>query len=259
MNPALPAKMKIAGLNQPDGMMRTGHTAGAKQTCQAEPGWFTLAETKQKQRYYRHMKKVLLAVAMMCGLTALGADKTGKNALLASDKMIWTGLDFTMTRMVGPGEFTKPDSIFPGMLEAWNDLFLQERISFVEKATKKQLVIDIGGVTKANKGADAKQIIHPPGAEDTIEKSHITPEMIAKAVKSYKMENKSGLGVVFIVDRLIKMDKKGTGAVYVVAFDVATREVVYSQREVCRAVGFGFRNFWFGVIKNAEKTLKKIK
>ena len=82
-------------------------------------------------------------------------------------------------------------------------------------------------------------------------------EDIAKAVKSYKMENKSGLGAVFIVDRLVKQDKKGQGAVYVVYFDVASREVLFTQRKVSNATGFGFRNYWFRVIKDAEGTLSK--
>jgi hypothetical protein len=73
------------------------------------------------------------------------------------------------------------------------------------------------------------------------------------------LDNKTGLGIVFIVDRLVKLDKKGQGAVYVVAFDIGTREVLFSERETGRAAGFGFRNFWFRVVKDAEKGLKKIR
>jgi len=196
---------------------------------------------------------------LICGLSAFGADKPAKNPLLTSDKIVWAGLDYSMARMIGPGDFRNPEAIFPGMLEAWNSLFLQERIRFVEKETRKQVVTDIGGVTEANKTASAKQIVNTPGPDDTIEKSHITPEDIARAVKSYKMESKDGLGVVFIVDRLIKADKKGVGAVYVIAFDVASREVISSEREVSNAVGFGFRNYWFRVIKDAERGLTKLR
>jgi hypothetical protein len=205
------------------------------------------------------MKKTLLAVIMVCGATVFGADKPAKNPLLASGKLVWAGIDYSLARMIGPGEFSNPEAIFPGMLDAWNNLFLQERIRFVEKATGKQLIPDIGGVTRANKSASARQIINSPGPDDTIEKTHITPEAIANAVKSYTLENKSGMGVVFIVDRLVKTDKKGKGAVYVVVFDVATREVISSQREVDNAVGFGFRNFWFRVIKDAERGLKNLR
>jgi len=188
---------------------------------------------------------------------AFGADKQARPPLLASDTLVWAGLDYSRVRMIGPGEFRDPAAIFPGMLQAWNDLFLQERIRFVASHTKKRVILDIDGVTEANKTATGKQIINTPGPDDVIEKSHITPQDIARAVKGYKMESKSGLGVVFLVDRLVKEDKKGIGAVYVVGFDIASREVIFSEREVNKAVGFGFRNYWFRVIKDAEKGLKQ--
>jgi len=114
-------------------------------------------------------------------------------------------------------------------------------------------------VTAANKRASSKQIINSPSADDTIYGSQITPELIGKIVKSYDLKNKSGTGVVFIVDRLVKLDKKGEGAVYVVAFDIATRAVIFSEREIGKASGFGFRNYWFRVIKDAEKALKQLR
>ena len=204
------------------------------------------------------MKKLLLATGLaVIGLCGFGAEKPARNPVLASDTLVWAGLDYSKVRMIGAGQFNDPQSIFPGMLEAWNNLFLTERIRFLEKETKKHVTLDIAGVTAANKTATAKQVISSPGADDTIEKSHITQEEIARAVKSYKMENQSGLGVVFIVDRLIKEDKNGAGAVYVVCFDIASREVICAQREIHKPTGFGFRNYWFRVIKDAEPALRK--
>ena len=205
------------------------------------------------------MKKLLLFAMLTLGVCALAADKLAKNAMASADKVVWAGVDYSQARLIGPGEFANPEGIFPGMLEAWNNLVLQERLKFFEKELRKPVVTDIAGVTKINKSASASQIINSPGANDTISDSHITPDAIAKAVRSYKLENTSGVAVVFIVDRLIKLDKKGEGAVYVVAFDIGTREVLSSERVVGKAVGFGFRNYWFRVIKDAEKGLGKIR
>jgi len=205
------------------------------------------------------MKKMLLFAMLTLGVCAWAADKPAKNALPAADKVVWAGVDYSHARLIGPGEFANPEGIFPGMLEAWNNLVLQERMGFLEKALGKSVVTDIAGVTKVNQSASASQIINAPGANDTIGNSHITPEIIAKAVRAYKLENPSGVAVVFIVDRLVKLDKKGEGAVYVVAFDIGSREVLSSERIVSKAVGFGFRNFWFRVIKDSEKGLKRIR
>ena len=205
------------------------------------------------------MKQMLLFAMLTLGVCSLASDKPAKSAFASADKVIWAGLDYSHVRMIGPGEFANPDKIFPGMLDAWNNLVLQERLGFLQKALGKSVVLDIAGVTEANKSANASQIINTPGANDTIGETHITSEVIAKAVRSYKLENKSGVAVVFIVDRLIKLDKKGEGAVYVVSFDIGTRKVLSSERIVSRAVGFSFRNYWFRVIKDAEKGLKKVR
>jgi len=51
--------------------------------------------------------------------------------------------------------------------------------------------------------------------------------------------------------------RKAGGAVYVVYFNIETREVLFTQRKVSNAVGFGFRNYWFRVVKDAEPVLSK--
>ena len=141
------------------------------------------------------MKKFVTILCLLTGLLATlpAAETTAtpKSPPPKTDTVVWAGLDYSMVRMIGPGEFSNPETIFPGMLEAWNNLFLQERIIFVEKQIKKNVITDIGGVMEANKAATSKQIINSPGPDDTIEKSHITAQDIAKAVKSYKMEKRA--------------------------------------------------------------------
>ncbi len=206
------------------------------------------------------MNRILIALSIgVIALNGWTADKNPKHPALASDTVVWAGLDFTKVKMIGPGQFTQPENIFPGMLTAWNNLFLQERLRTVEKQTKKRVVPDIAGITEANKSATAKQIIESPGPEDTIDQTHITDKDIAKAVKSYKTGAKDGLGVVMIADRFVKYGSKGKGAVYVVAFDIASRDVILSQREIHNGTGFGFRNYWFRVFKDSEDVLAKLR
>jgi hypothetical protein len=205
------------------------------------------------------MKEMLLLATLALSLSAFAGDKAARIALASVDKVVWAGVDYSQARLIGPGQFTNPDAIFPGMLDAWNQLVLRERMRFLEKELHKPVFADIAGVTEINKSASGSQIVKAPGASDIIRESHITTDAIAKAVRSYKLENKSGVAVVFIVDRLVKLDKKGEGAVYVVAFDIGTREVLSSERIVGKAAGIGFRNYWFRIVKDAEKGLGKIR
>jgi hypothetical protein len=139
---------------------------------------------------------------------------------------------------------------------------------------RNQVAIDIGAVTERNKKATAAQIIESPGPKDVIGETHIDKQMIIDAIRSYKMEKTNGLGLVYIVDRLVESrffnpmnDRTGVaqkykipaaGAAYIVFFDVASREVISTERVVETVnVGGNFRNFWFGVIKGVDERLGK--
>lgn len=204
------------------------------------------------------MKKLLLFIALILSVSGCASDKT-KSPIASVDRVVWAGLDYSHARFIGAGGFVNPAGIFPGMIYAWNNLVLAERLRFLEKDLGKPVVPDIAGVMAVNKSCNASQVISVPGPHDTIDQSLITPSIIAKAVRSYKLKSKSGVAVVFIVDRLVKLNKRGEGAVYVVAFDIGSRKVLSSERVVSKAAGFGFRNYWFRVIKNAERGLKRIR
>lgn len=190
---------------------------------------------------------------MTCGLCVCGADAPKKDPRLSADTVVWAGLDYTMARLIGPGDFWNPETIFPDRPESWNRLFVRERIGKLGEELGKRVIVDVEGMTRRNKDTSPKQVIPSGGPEDVIGKSHITPADIAAAVKSYKLENQTGLGLVFIVDRLVK--PTANGAVYVVYFDIATRAVISAERKIGWATGNGFRNYWFGVIKKVDSEL----
>jgi hypothetical protein len=246
------------------------------------------------------MKRLSITVTLLLvGFCVLAGEKQNKHPLMASDTVVWAGLDYSMVRMIGANElknadttfsdmhrftdvdakisdlhsFNGADAIFPSMLERWNMLFIDERLGKVERALGKRVSFDIGGVMERNKTATPNQIILTSGPIDVnvIKESHITQQDIATEVQSYKLEKTNGLGLVFIVDRLVhqyrytqshthKVEQpveQSAGAVYVVFFDVATREVISTERQIHHPGGNGFRNFWFGVIKRTDENLSK--
>ncbi len=198
----------------------------------------------------------MLAVCVLTlAAPALWGAKKTQSPLMNAGTVTWVGLDYARVRMVGPDDFRKPEAIFPGMLDAWNALFLRERIKRVTSALGKTVVLDTAGMSARNRQATPKQVIPSPGPDDAVEKTHLSEADLAEAVKSYQLETKEGLALVFIVDRLVKPTRNG--AVYVVFFDVKTREVLSCERHIGRAAGNGFRNYWFRVIKDTDETLKR--
>lgn len=165
-------------------------------------------------------------------------------------------MDYSKVKMIGTLDFQRPEQIFPDMLTAWNGLFMAEMLPQLEKMAKP-LRTDLQAVTDNNAKAGASQIERKDGSSDEMVKpSHITDADLAEIVKSYKLENDKGLGLVFVMDRLVKTQT--TGCMHVVFFDVASRKVVRSERVCARAGGIGFRNFWFSPVKETVKQLPKM-
>jgi len=198
------------------------------------------------------MKRILIAI-MLFGLVDARISRAEDTA--SPDTLVWCGLDYSMVKMIGTADFRQPDKIFPGMLAEWNALFMKEMIPQLEKMAKS-VRSDLGAVTASNEKTSTKQIEREDGtADEMVKPTHITEMDIARMVKSYKMKNESGIGLVFIMDRLVKAQEKG--CLYVVYFDVPTRKVLSSERVVAPAGGAGFRNYWFKPIKTAVNGLPK--
>jgi hypothetical protein len=158
--------------------------------------------------------------------------------------------------MIGTADFRQPEQIFPGMLSSWNELFIKEMLPKLESMAKS-VRTDLDAVTTANGGAKSTQIEHKDGSrEEMVTPSDITEADIAAAVKHYKLKNDKGLGLVFVMDRLVKAQE--VGCLYVVFFDVDSRKVLRSERLCEKAGGFGFRNYWFRPVKGAVDHLPPI-
>jgi hypothetical protein len=158
-----------------------------------------------------------------------------------------------MVKMIGTQDFRNPEDIIPRMPEAWNELFMKEMLPKVEKLTAS-VRADVKAVQPGNAKLDAKSILREDGTADQMVKpTHITDKDIAALVKGYELTYKQGLGLVFVMDRLVKTQQ--TSCLYVVFFDIASRKVVHSERVCEKAAGAGFRNYWFGSIKRVVKDL----
>ncbi len=219
---------------------------------------------------------------------------------MASETVVWAGLDYSMVRVVGdsptfkynltsskllsPGltddktnivlmPNSKSYAAIPNLFTQWNILFLDEEVNLVGVELKKCVRVDFFGVMERNKEVTPDQLAslpHPkPGASET----RINKGDIANKVRSYKMDNTNGLGLVFIVDELTNVHhqpidsitkQKTTSSerfnsvcsIYIVFFDIASREIISAKREVHdMKVAGSLRNFWFGPIKDTVSNL----
>ena len=196
------------------------------------------------------MKKVLIAMLLLnvAGVTSLRAAESA-----SPNTLVWCGLDYSKVKMIGTLDFRNPERIFPGMLTAWNGLFVKEMLPQLELMAGS-VRTDLPAVQQANENAKARQIEYKDGSSsEMVSPTHLTEADIAAQVKSYKLENNHGLGLVFVMDRLVKAQE--TACLQVVFFDVASRKVIRSERVCHKAGGIGFRNYWFRPVKDTVKQL----
>jgi hypothetical protein len=163
-------------------------------------------------------------------------------------EIYWMGIDYSRTLMVGVGAFNDPDEIFPGYLDKWNGLFVEEEIDHLRAVLGKPVRADVESVMDKNERASGEQIVESTG----IQGKNVTDETVDELVRGYRGES-DGIGLVFIVDVMLK--HREIACLYPTFFDLRSREVIDSQRHCYRTGGIGFRNYWFNPIKAAVAAL----
>lgn len=191
------------------------------------------------------MKKLLI-ISFIILNSALFSKAQSNAELFNSPKLVWFGVDLSHSKLVGTEGFTDPYDIQKRYVPAWNNLVLSESEKYdVRKFYKKgEVVNDILAVEAVNEKINAGEWVQT--ASYTFDKSEI-----AGMVKKYKGTEKEGLGLVFIVESFDK--NKETGFIYVTFFNIATKEVILTEKLSGKAGGFGVRNYWAATIYNVMK------
>ena len=153
----------------------------------------------------RVLKRALIG-ALLSGLAG-GEALPAQEHSSEGGAVVWCGLDYSLVKMIGTLDFRQPDQIFPGMLLAWNGLFMKEMLPQLEKMAKS-VRTDLKAVETNNAKASATQIQHEDGTRDEmVTPSHISQADLANVVRAYELKNDKGLGLVFIMDRWSKPRK----------------------------------------------------
>lgn len=194
-----------------------------------------------------------------------------REALQTNQVVAWAGLDYS--RMLFTGTSTQirvPELLFQNMPEKWNDLFLDERVEGMAERLDKLIKLETHAVAAGNAAIARDQVRFERSTSKTLAEPHISAEAIQQMVMDYSLQATNGIGLVFIVDRLVAVSvpKKqrgkitvpehtiGAAAIWVVWFDVASRKVVSSRRETRNVMtGGSFRNYWFGPIKEVDEDI----
>lgn len=192
------------------------------------------------------MDRSLLSLCLVAAL-APGVAHAGNG------RVVWVGVDYGLVHMVGTGDFREPDEIFPGYLDKWNGLVLSEQLDDLGKRLKAEVVAEVSHLSELHAAADpGTQIVRNDLI--SVDQTWLARDIVEERVTTYEL-SASGTGLVFIADQLNKPMQQG--CYYVTFFDIDTRDVLSSERRCGAAGGIGFRNYWFGTVKDVIAKLPR--
>lgn len=173
----------------------------------------------------------------------------------AHESLVWAGVDYSLVQMIGSGDFRQPDSIFPGYLNKWNAMVLDEQLDELKKRLHHDIVPRTSFLTARHAGLDATEHIQ---RDDLIAygEALLTREEVARQVRGYELEG-DGMGVVLVAEQLNKSGEMG--CYWATFFDIESSRTYETTRLCGETGGVGFRNHWFGSIKSTVAQLKMLK
>ena len=198
---------------------------------------------------------IFIALVFISFLNSYGQE--GNKLLFESTEVVWCGLDYSMVKCIGGYGFNEPDQIKNKYFEGWNQLMLAEpsKYNFKEAYDIDSQITDLSVVERRNDIPEIDSLV-------INEEYHFEPGAIKNVIKDYNLKKaKEGLGLVYIVESLDKTKIQST--IYVVFFDIATKEILWGRKYTHEAKGFGFRNYWaypiYSTIKASGNMFRKEK
>jgi hypothetical protein len=172
------------------------------------------------------------------------------SAVKDAEKICWRGVDLTKARLVGTEiDFANPDNIVSNYYAAWNNLFVSEPAKYdLQGALKKKIDNKIDKALESNAAVEKTNLV-------VSSRNELTEADLKEAVKKY-ITSDGGVGMTMVVENLDKPMQ--SVRLYVVFFDQANGEILYSQKyEKKVAGGMGFRNYWASGYYVVIKQLKE--
>lgn len=198
----------------------------------------------------------LLATVLFCVVSESAFSQSLKEVFTDSESPIfYLGIDFSKARLIGDGN---PDDIRNRMYRSINDLVVTEPKKYDLKGAfnKNSIDHDFTAVSAKNEKANLNEIISTKSADF----NRFKENDIAAMVKDLDLSGKKGIGLLFVMEAMRKVEKKGDAAIWVTLIDMGTKKVLMTERiESDASMAIGFRNYWASTIRNLIETIDKKK
>lgn len=201
----------------------------------------------------------MFALVLLLGSYAQGFSQTVKEFF--NDETIpltYLGIDYTKNRLINDLAGNSAD-IKGRLYGSMNGVVVMEMPKNYNIAgafsRSGEVIADIAAVTARNEKINAADIISSNAGDF----NRLTEADIATEVKALSIKDKTGIGLVFIMEGMRKEEKKSFGAVWAVLIDMKTKKVLMTERFEQEATGIGFRNYWVSIVKKTVIEINKKK
>jgi hypothetical protein len=199
----------------------------------------------------------VFATLLFCGISHSAFSQSLNEFFNNSElKLTYLGIDFSKARLIN-AETANSFDIRNRLYGSINDVVINEPKKYdISGAFHKSNVSSNLSAVKARvEKINAEEIVSSNTSDfDRLKESDIT-----SVVKSLDIEKKSGIGLLFVMEGMKKVDKKGEASIWVVLLDMQSKKVLMTERIVSKASGIGFRNYWASTIKETLDEIEKKK
>jgi hypothetical protein len=188
----------------------------------------------------------LAAVALLFFVGSVANAQSLKSVFSDSQfPIVYLGIDFTKAKLLDNGN---PNDIRDRLYSSINQLIVNEPKKFDLNAAfrKGNVEHDLTAVTKNYANINLNDII----STNSGDYNRLKEADIAAVVKNLDLSGKEGVGFLFVMEAMKKIDKKGEAAIWVTFIDMKTKKVLMTERIESKAsMAIGFRNYWASTIK----------
>jgi hypothetical protein len=199
----------------------------------------------------------LILILFFCSSIQSVSAQTLKDVFTSSEtSILYLGIDYTQVRVINntSGTGIQVRDFFPLI----NNVVITEpkKYDLQGAFNKSSMNNSLGIVTKRNEKINAENIL----STESSDYSRLKEEDISNLVKGIDFEKKKGLGLLFVVEAMRKLDKKGTSSIWVTIVDMGAGKMLMTERmEGETSGGFNFRNYWASTIFNIIENINKKK
>ncbi len=199
----------------------------------------------------------LFTAFLFCGISQSGFSQSINEFFNNSElKLTYLGIDFTKARLIN-AESANSFDIRNRLYNSINDVVVNEpkKYDIAGAFHKSNVNSDLSAVKAGTEKINAEEIV----SSNTADFDRLKETDIASVVKALSIEKKSGIGLLFVMEGMKKVDKKGIASIWVVLVDMKTKKILMTERFESKATGIGFRNYWASTIKETLDEIEKKK